>query len=132
MEVRPHVSPDGRWLAYLSDESGRLGGVRAWAGAWCRPATRVDQRRGRLGGAPDGRPCISPASRTAQVDVARTTTAALAVGPPARMSGSSRYLGEFDVSPDGTRFAMLQPGPSPRAIGLELVQNALSAVPGAR
>ena len=61
-----------------------------------------------------------------------TTTPALAVGPPTRMFGTEPYSGDFDISPDGKRFVMLQRGPSPPRNRLELVQNALSAVPGAR
>ena len=61
-----------------------------------------------------------------------TTTPALAVSPPTRMFGTEPYDGVFDISPDGKRFAMRQLGPSPPRNRIELVQNALSAVPGAR
>ena len=61
-----------------------------------------------------------------------TTTPALAVGSPTRMFGIEPYTGKFDISPDGTRFMMMQRGPSPPRNRLELVQNALSAVPDVR
>jgi hypothetical protein len=37
-------------------------------------------------------------------------------------------LAEFDVSPDGKRFAMVQRGVSPPRHRLDLVQNALAVV----
>ena len=108
-------------------------GVRAWAGAWRRPATRVDQRRGRhrLGARRPDR-VLHQRRGSRHVGVARDHDAGLTVGPPARMFGIEPYIGEFDVSPDGKRFVMAQRGPLPPRNRLELVQNALSAVPGAR
>ncbi len=64
-EEFPRVSPDGRWLAYLSNESGRMeafvrGLAPAPAGSACRPTAHSASV-----GRPTAGPCTSPASRTA-------------------------------------------------------------------
>ena len=131
-EVRPRVSPDGRWLAYLSDESGRLEAfVRGLAPGAGRQRVSTNGAVG-LGWAPDGRTLYFTGLTDRAMWASRvTTTPALAVGPPTRMFGIEPYRGQFDISPDGTRFAMLQRGPSPPLNRVELLQNALSVVPGA-
>ena len=128
-EERPRVSPDGRWLAYLSNDSGRHEAfVRGLAPGAGRQRVSTNGAVG-IGWAPDGRTLYFTGLTDRAMWASRvTTTPALAVGPPARMFGIEPYLGQFDISPDGTRFAMLQRGPSPPRNRLELVQNALSAV----
>ena len=132
-EVRPRVSPDGRWLAYLSDESGRLEAfVRGLAPGAGRQRVSTNGALG-IGWAPDGRTLYFTGLTDRAMWASRvTTTPALAVGPPTRMFGIEPYIGRFDISPDGKRFAMMQRGPLPPRNRLELVQNALGAVPGAR
>ena len=130
-DVRPRVSPDGRWLAYLSDESGRLQAfVRGLAPGAGRQRVSTNGALG-IGWAPDGRTVYFTGNRAMWASRV-TTTPALTVGPPTRMFGTEPYVGDFDISPDGTRFVMLQRGPLPPLNRVELVQNALGAVPGAR
>ncbi len=132
-EEHPRVSPDGRWLAYLSDESGRLEAfVRGLAPGAARQRVSTNGAVG-IGWTPDGRTLYFAGLTDRAMWASRvTTTPALAVGAPTRMFGIEPYLDQFDISPDGTRFAMVQRGPSPPRNRLELVQNALGAVPGAR
>jgi Tol biopolymer transport system component/predicted Ser/Thr protein kinase len=109
-EVEPRLSPDGRWLAYNSDESGRWelyvrpfpgpgdewlvsqggGGFNA---IWTRDGRQIVFRRG---------------SEFLAVDV--DTSAGFAISTP-RVLFSGRYRGsgrDFDVSPDGTRFVAMR------------------------
>ena len=131
-EERPRVSSDGRWLAYLSNDSGRLEAfVRELAPGAGRQRVSTNGAIA-IGWAPDGRTVDFTSAADRAMWASRvTTTPALTVGPPTRMFGIEPYGGNFDVSPDGKRFVMNQTGPLPPLNRLELVQNALSAVPGA-
>ncbi len=107
------VSPDGRWLVYVSNEGGRNevflraldgpserrqvsvnGGVYA---AWSPDGRRIYFRQG--GAAGTQRPLWA-------VDV--TTTPTLSVGRPVMLFNANAYARGFDVSPDGRRFAMIE------------------------
>jgi Tol biopolymer transport system component len=104
------LSPDGRWMAYNSDESGRTevyvqpfpgpggkwlvsqggGGFNA---IWSRDGRRLFFRRG---------------NQTWEADI--STSPGFNIGQP-RALFSGRYLNsgrDFDVSPDGTRFVMMR------------------------
>ena len=131
-EERPRVSPDGRWLAYVSNESGRCEAfVRGLAPGAGRQRVSTNGALG-IGWAPDGRTLYFTGLGPRHVGVARDHDAGLG-GRPADADVRDRALpGKFDISPDGTRFAMLQRGPLPPLNRLELVQNALSAVPDVR
>jgi Tol biopolymer transport system component len=130
-ERGPRVSRDGRWLAYLSNESGRY---EAYVRALARPGARQrvsDTGAYALAWAPDGQTLFytnpaDEAMRSARV----TTTPALAVSAPTRLFAIDAYSGSFDVSPEGTRFVMAQRGPEPPRNRLELVVNALAPVAG--
>ena len=115
MQVNATLSPDGRWLAYQSDESGRFE-------VYVRPFPEVERDRTLVstnGGqtpvwGPGGRELfyVSPegmtvvpieteprfAPGTAQV-LFDTAGYALTEGPPR----------QFDIAPDGQRFLMLKP-----------------------
>jgi Tol biopolymer transport system component len=131
-EAMPRVSPDGRWLAYISNESGRYEVyVRPFPG----PGGRVQVSDG--GGtepvwAPDGRRLFY---RTGDRFVAATLTSAPAAGAPAAGAPSLTVAGRralfegryqsvvsvvaapsYDVSPDGTRFAVLRPATENREV----------------
>jgi Tol biopolymer transport system component len=112
-EADPRFSPDGRWLAYLSDESGRYeiyvqpypgpggkwqisteGGLEP---VWNRNGRELFYRSG---------------NKMMAVDV--TTQPSFSVGKP-KMLFEGRYEpspfpnSNYDVSPDGQRFLMLKP-----------------------
>jgi serine/threonine-protein kinase len=104
-ELSPRLSPDGRWLAYLSDTGGRTdvyvasfptlastqlvsidGGTSPrWAGA-----REIVYRRGRQ-----------------VVSVTVTPGETLTLGRPTVLFEVDDVIDQYDVSPDGTRFLML-------------------------
>jgi serine/threonine-protein kinase len=121
-ETAPAISPDGRWLAYLSNESGvqevyvqefRKGGQR-WpvssAGGsepvWARDSERLYFREGSKLLAVGARPPFAGAVE-------------LFDAPWALLSGDRP---EYDVSPDGERFVMIRP-PDRSAARIHVILN---------
>jgi Tol biopolymer transport system component len=111
-EIQPRVSPDGRWLAYVSDETGQLevyvrpfpgagGRIQISSGGGSEPAWSVDGKRlfYRAGG--------------------HFMAATLAVSPSLNVVSreemfedrykSGLFRSRFDVHPNGKHFVMLQP-----------------------
>ena len=131
------LSPDGRWMAYNSDESGQPevyvqpfpgrggkwlvsqggGGFNA---IWSRDGRRLYFRRG---------------DQVLEADV--DTASGFTLGTP-RVLFSGRYLAtgrDFDVSPDGTRFVMMRNDDPRSTATLHVVLNwwhALEARANAR
>ena len=122
-ERSPVFSPDGRWIAYESDESGQFevyltsfpesarklqvsagGGV--WA-MWNRNGRELFYRNG-----------------DALMAVTVTATDEIRLGKPRRLF-ERRFLHRFDVTPDGQRFVMVIPNESapPPPTQLNLVLN---------
>ncbi len=111
-------SPDGRYLAYESDESGRNE-------VYVRPFPRVDNGRWQVSTAGGTRPVWARSSRELfYLDASNTLTAVpvrtseptINIGTPAKMFDTkyaepnpSRH---FDVSRDGQRFLMLKDSPA--------------------
>ena len=111
-ELRPALSPDGRWLAYQSDATGRFEVyVRPY------PAVAAGKWQVSAGGgtspqwAPDGRALFYFDGR-AMVRVPTSGTAGFTAGPVHVLFGFAPYaerLGPiYSVSPDGRRFLMLK------------------------
>jgi serine/threonine-protein kinase len=114
-EARPALSPDGKWLAYQSDESGRYE-------IYVRPYPAVDRARLQIstaGGSSarwsrDGREIFfSDGTSLIAVPVSVSVQAELVAGKPVRLFDASIFnerLGPlYDVAPDG-RFVFLRPG----------------------
>jgi hypothetical protein len=111
-ELMPRLSPDGRWITYVSDESGVLEVyVRAFPG----PSGKVQVSL--AGGA---EPVWSPDGRHVYYRNRRAVMAARVSTSPGFSVTSRRRLFEgafstspihanFDVSPDGRRFLMIEP-----------------------
>jgi eukaryotic-like serine/threonine-protein kinase len=109
-ESAPALSPDRRWLAYMSDESGRME-------IFVRPFPEVNSGRwqiSRAGGSEplwsrDGRELFfrTPAGTLTSVSV--TSGAGFSVSEPRPLFRTTVYLGletsrAYDISPDGSRF----------------------------
>jgi len=116
VEGAPEFSPDGRWLAYVSDESGRFevyvqpypGPGGKWQISTDGGAEPVWNRNGREFFFRSGNKMMA-------VDI--STQPAFSAGTP-RMLFEKQYVSTpapqtfryFDVSPDGQRFLMVKPG----------------------
>jgi hypothetical protein len=112
-ETAARVSPDGRWVAYTSDESGRL---EVYLDSYPRRGRRVSVSRS--GGAHpvwrgDGRELYywdHGALVAVRIDVAGKATPT--IGGPLILFRAEYYMGPntmYDVSPDGERFVIVQP-----------------------
>jgi Tol biopolymer transport system component len=137
-EAYPDFSPDGRWLAYASDESGRSEVyVQAFPGPG--PRHQVSTNGGTAPAwARDGRELFytptqsvgGQATLTRMMAVPVTLRPTLTVGTPRLLFegkyGASAQVRGYDVAPDG-RFLMVQSKERPpvSAVEMILVQNWL-------
>jgi Tol biopolymer transport system component len=114
-ETAARVSPDGRWVAYTSDESGRS---EIYLDTYPRPGRRVSVSSS--GGAHpvwrgDGRELYYWSDgrlMAVRLDAVRGG-AAMQLGAPSVLFRASYYIGPntmYDVSPDGERFVIVQSG----------------------
>ena len=127
-ESRGELSPDGRWLAYVSTEEGL-------PGVFVRPYNDLKRRRWRISptGTSAGDPLWSPdgsklfyrdldAEKVMAVDV--ETGDEFAAGTSRVLFddcyvGSSDYGRDYDITPDGRRFVMVKEmNPPPRRIAV--------------
>ena len=121
LETSPRLSPDGRWLAYMSDESGRFE-------VYVRPFPNTGSARWRISPAGGGNPIWSPSGREIFYKSGVGQLVAVRVRPGATLSvGSPQVLfpidefhtisqvRDYDVSPDGRRFVMIRQPKTPRA-----------------
>jgi len=117
-ETAPRFSPDGRWIAYSSDESGRY---EVYAKSWPGPGTRVQISE--AGGeqpvwSRDGRRLFYRSGQAMlAVDLTGSGSAgALGVSRREQLFAGDFYLGDqflgrfatYDVAPDGHHFLMAQ------------------------
>jgi Tol biopolymer transport system component len=116
-EIQGQPSPDGRWLAYVSNESGNyevyvrsLSGGGKWtisSGGGLEPRWRHD----------GGELFYLASDRSLMSVVMRSTASTLEVGPPVRLletrmstvPNSSYTRNQYDVAPDGQHFLISQP-----------------------
>jgi dipeptidyl aminopeptidase/acylaminoacyl peptidase len=128
-QSEPHLSPDGRWLAYQSDESGRLE-------VYVRPFPALTSGRWQVsagGGSsprwnPDGRELLfldgtGLAAMPIRTDPAFAVTAARRLFDVAPFG--TRLGSDYDISPDGRQFLFVldEPSPTPRPAHLVVVQH---------
>jgi serine/threonine-protein kinase len=126
-ERRARYSPDGRWLAYESDESGVFE-------IYARPAncggakTQISTSGGHGGvWSSNSRELFFASSNSVSV-VNVNAAAGLIAGEPHRLfSWQSRYI-TFDVMPDSRRFVMLEEQPAPVPSQINLVLGGLAGV----
>ena len=114
LERNAELSPDGRWIAYQSDESGRFE-------IYVRPFPRVDDGRWQIstgGGThplwgPDGRELFYIAGNGALMTVPIQAATGFSAGNGTRLLDVSEYINtnvgrNYNISPDGRRFLMLK------------------------
>ncbi len=114
IEWNPDISPDGRYMAYQSNESGR-------DEIYVRPFPRVDDGRWQVSANGGVQPLWSPkGGELVYLDRSRamiavpvdTTSATFAFGNPVKLFDAPTgdlYLGrDFDISRDGQRFLMIK------------------------
>jgi eukaryotic-like serine/threonine-protein kinase len=109
--VSPRFSPDGRWVAYASDQSGRF---EVYARPFPGPGTQVQISA--AGGnqpvwSPDGHSILYVTDRGMEETIVNATQGLEIISRRLVFSGSfdtSDFFASFDVSRDGTRFLVLQ------------------------
>jgi serine/threonine-protein kinase len=129
VEVEPVVSPDGRWLAYTSDESGT-------PEIYVRPFPDAGSARWQVstaGGSDplwshSGRELFYRSSQDALTSVAIRPGATFGFEQPKALFSTSNYLTNapvqsYDVSPDDKRFLLLRATASTERNELIVVQN---------
>jgi len=129
-EGYPRLSPDGRWLAYMSNESGRYEVyVRAFPGAGEKITVSTD------GGfepvwSPDGRELFYRIGARMMVASIQTTPVFRSSRPRELFEGpylSGREIAAiattYDVAPDGEHFLMIEGGEEEGGNQLHLVLN---------
>ena len=135
-ELSPAVSPDGRWLAYVSDESGQ-------AEVYVRPFPDVATARWQVsssGGtlpvwAHNGRELFYVNGRQEMTSVALLPGASFAVGQPKVLFPAAQYAlggnaGAYDLSPDDKRFVMVRAATGGQGTELVVVQNWFEELKG--
>ena len=129
-EGRPAVSPDGRWIAYQSGESGQ-------GEIYVRPFPNVDDGKWQVSTdngftpvwSPDGRELFFLSQTELMVVRVETEPTFNATTPESVLSRSTFITSSgraFDVAPDGERFLFLRTGGGQVALGaagLVFVQN---------
>ena len=118
-EAAPAVSPDGRWIAYWSDETGR-------PAVYVRPFPNVDDGKWRVSQGNGVAPAWSADGRELFYWRLGTRTGAMMAVPyeneptftpsrpevlfeaPARLTAIRSIIREWDVAPDGERFLMIR------------------------
>jgi serine/threonine-protein kinase len=112
-ERTPEISPDGRWIAYQSDVSGR-------GEIYVRPFPNVDDGRWQVSASggmkplwgPDGRELFYLTNDGILMGVQMQTDPTLVVGRADMVSQTGYFTGgtgrNFDITPDGSRFLMIK------------------------
>lgn len=121
------LSPDGRLIAYTSDESGRTeiyvsrfpemsGRVAVSSGGGSRPQWRRDGREIYF---------VGTNNRMMSASISPTSSSAM-VGAAGVLFQTALYTGLYAASPDGQRFLIAFPAPSTDIVPLEIRLNALA------
>jgi hypothetical protein len=131
-EFAPALSPDGKWLAYVSYETGKEEVyVRAFPGPPSRSKVSLDG-----GSEPrwssDGRHIYYRSEVRKLIEAAVTTSPTFAVSARAELFEdpyvkNPRHSAEYDVSPDGSSFVMIRRGETEsKVLGIVNFQTVLA------
>jgi serine/threonine-protein kinase len=126
-QLAGRLSPDSRWLAYESDESGRNE-------VYVRPFPNVDEQRWTIstaGGwtpvwAPDGRQIFYMNGASVMAAAVTTEGGTFAAGKPEMLFDGpfdTTQNNNFDVFPDGEHFLMVETDPDASPTKINLVQH---------
>ena len=133
-EEQPQISPDGRWLAYTSDESGQ---PEVYVQSFPAPSGKWQVSTGGGGDArwrPDGRELFYIAEDRRLMAVPTKSGAAFEHGSPVPLfdTGMTPFWGEarnhYDVSRDGKRFLLMTPVADERSAPFTIVVNWISGL----
>lgn len=120
-DVAEPVSPDGRWLAYTSDETGH---IQLWVQSYPEPGRRMQvstKGASRAWWTGDSRELLF-------LDEGRTRTGpTLRVGTPRQIASLPPNIVSMDAMPDRQRFLTLAPERSALA-SITVVQNWLAGL----
>ena len=131
-ECCPKFSPDGKWLAYVSDESGRLQVyVRPFPGPevkWL--ISEENEGGGQPVWSPDGKELFYRSGDKTMVVSIQTQDQTLRAESP-RVLFEGRYVSHstpagfqyYDISPDGKRFLMMKEGLAQEQVQVNVVLN---------
>jgi serine/threonine-protein kinase len=133
-ETQAKLSPDGRWLAYVSNESGALE-------VYVSPFPDVDKGRWKVSAAGGVSPLWSPDGRElfffgegdrSVMAVAVETGQGFSASAPKKLFSRTPYVGggstpgtPWDIHPDGKRFLMMKTVPSTSPQKVAIIVNWL-------
>jgi eukaryotic-like serine/threonine-protein kinase len=123
-ETRGRFSPDGKWVAYTSDESGR-GEVYVQTFPVGGPKRRISSQGGDFARwRQDGKELFyTAADNTLMAVLVQAVPNSLTVGEPKPLFKISGRAGTYDVAPDGKRILALPPAGDNAASSMTVVVN---------
>jgi eukaryotic-like serine/threonine-protein kinase len=128
-EARPQISPNGRWMAYVSSESGGQVDV------YVRPFPEVDKGKWQVSTGGGGNPLWSHDGRELFYGSGNSVIGVDVQTEPTFKTGKPKLLFQgaysaWDLSPDGKRFLMIKPPAStpaaPTAAGPQKINIVLN------
>ena len=129
----PRISPDGRWLAYQSDEIGKNEFYVAPFGAGGAVGTPVQVSSGGAdlcAWSADGKSFYFDDDRRRLMRVSITATPALAVSPPVQVADLEKLrVAAWSLLRDGRFLVSLRGGDEGETTRLDLIQNWTEALP---
>jgi serine/threonine protein kinase/Tol biopolymer transport system component len=127
-ETSPRFSPDGRWIAYESDESGdpEIYLALSEGGGEKRRISPGGGRRPRW--RRDGKELYYLAPGNSVMAVSVTPGTRLETGAPAALFHVETEIENYDVTPDGSRFLIKMPSEKSPAAALRVIVNWPAAV----
>jgi eukaryotic-like serine/threonine-protein kinase len=131
-EYAAALSPDGRWMAYASDESGSF---QVYVQGFPEPRGKWQVSTAALGTFPrwsrDGKELFYDGTgELMAVDVSPSSGAEFRAGTPRQLFNALRAVGvhNFDVSPDGRQFMIISEGLETSGAPVVVVLNWMSGI----